>query len=87
MLRDQRVTQQTPVPQCRRSPDFRLWQKTADALQVDGRFIITVKIGTAGGLITPLVGMNVFGIKPVGTNLSLTDILKGVFPFVLSDIV
>lgn len=45
--------------------------------------VITVELG----LITPPVGMNVFVIKSVEPDLSLTDIFKGVFPFVLSDIV
>lgn len=45
--------------------------------------VITVEVG----LITPPVGMNVFVIKAVSPNIPIKDIFKGVFPFVLSDIV
>jgi tripartite ATP-independent transporter DctM subunit len=45
--------------------------------------VITVELG----LITPPVGMNVFVIKSVAPHISIKDIFKGVFPFVLSDIV
>jgi tripartite ATP-independent transporter DctM subunit len=45
--------------------------------------VITVELG----LITPPVGMNVFVIKSVAPHISIGDIFKGVFPFVLSDLV
>ena len=45
--------------------------------------VITVEMG----LITPPVGMNVFVIKSVAPHISIQDIFKGVFPFVLSDLV
>ncbi len=45
--------------------------------------VITVEVG----LITPPVGMNVFVIKSVAPDISIKDIFKGVFPFVLSDLV
>ena len=45
--------------------------------------VITVEMG----LITPPVGMNVFVIKSVAPHISIKDIFKGVFPFVLSDLV
>jgi tripartite ATP-independent transporter DctM subunit len=45
--------------------------------------VITVELG----LITPPIGMNVFVIKSVAPEISIKDIFKGVFPFVLSDIV
>jgi tripartite ATP-independent transporter DctM subunit len=45
--------------------------------------VITVEVG----LITPPVGMNVFVIKSVAPDISIKDIFKGVFPFVVSDIV
>jgi tripartite ATP-independent transporter DctM subunit len=45
--------------------------------------VITVELG----LITPPVGMNVFVIKSVAPHISIQNIFKGVFPFVLSDLV
>jgi tripartite ATP-independent transporter DctM subunit len=45
--------------------------------------VITVELG----LITPPVGMNVFVIKTVAPDVPIADIFKGVFPFVLSDLV
>jgi len=45
--------------------------------------VITVELG----LITPPVGMNVFVIKSVAPEVPIRDIFRGVFPFVLSDIV
>ncbi len=45
--------------------------------------VITVEVG----LITPPVGMNVFVIKSLDKDLNITDIFKGVIPFVLSDVV
>lgn len=45
--------------------------------------VITVELG----LITPPVGMNVFVIKSVSPEIPIKEIFKGVFPFVLSDIV
>lgn len=39
------------------------------------------------GLITPPIGMNVFVIKSVAPEIPITQIYKGVLPFVLSDIV
>lgn len=45
--------------------------------------VITVELG----LITPPVGMNVFVIKSVAPTIPIKEIFKGVFPFVLSDIV
>lgn len=45
--------------------------------------VITVELG----LITPPIGMNVFVIKSVAEDVRITEIFKGVVPFVLSDIV
>ena len=45
--------------------------------------VITVELG----LITPPVGMNVFVIKSVAPDIPIKEIFKGVFPFVLADIV
>lgn len=45
--------------------------------------VITVELG----LITPPIGMNVFVIKSVAPSVKLTDIYKGVFPFVIADFV
>lgn len=45
--------------------------------------VVTVELG----LITPPVGMNVFVIKSVAPEVPISQIYKGVFPFVLSDIV
>lgn len=45
--------------------------------------VITVEVG----LITPPVGMNVFVIKSVAPHIPIKEIFKGVFPFVLSDII
>ena len=43
--------------------------------------MITVELG----LITPPVGMNVFVIKSVAPDVPMGQIFRGVFPFVLSD--
>jgi tripartite ATP-independent transporter DctM subunit len=45
--------------------------------------VITVELG----LITPPIGMNVFVIKSVAPDIPIKEIFKGVFPFVISDIV
>lgn len=45
--------------------------------------VITVELG----LITPPVGMNVFVLKSVAPDIPIKEIFKGVFPFVLSDLV
>ncbi|MFY0677319.1 MAG: TRAP transporter large permease [Neptuniibacter sp.] len=45
--------------------------------------VITVELG----LITPPVGMNVFVIKSVAPDIPIKEIFKGVFPFVISDLV
>ncbi|PLX61573.1 TRAP transporter large permease [Sedimenticola selenatireducens] len=45
--------------------------------------VITVELG----LITPPVGMNVFVINSVAPQIPIGQIFKGVFPFVLSDVV
>ena len=45
--------------------------------------VITVEMG----LITPPVGMNVFVIKSVAPEVPISDIFRGVMPFILSDIV
>nr|WP_067288009.1 TRAP transporter large permease [Marinobacterium profundum] len=45
--------------------------------------VITVELG----LITPPVGMNVFVIKSVAPDVPMGQIFRGVFPFVLSDVV
>ncbi|WP_028880434.1 TRAP transporter large permease [Terasakiella pusilla] len=44
--------------------------------------VITVELG----LITPPVGMNVFVLKSVASDIPISQIFKGVFPFVLSDL-
>jgi TRAP-type C4-dicarboxylate transport system permease large subunit len=38
-------------------------------------------------LITPPVGLNIFVIKSVISDLSVTKIYRGILPFVLADIV
>jgi len=39
-------------------------------------------------MITPPVGMNVFVIKNVASRyVSVTDVFRGVFPFILADLV
>lgn len=48
--------------------------------------IVTV-IAVEMGLITPPVGMNVFVIKSVAPEVPIKEIFRGVFPFVLSDVV
>ena len=45
--------------------------------------VITVEMG----LITPLVGMNVFVIKSVAPDVPISHIFRGVMPFILSDVV
>ena len=45
--------------------------------------VITVEVG----LITPPIGINVFVIKSMLPNISLSTIFKGVLPFVLSDLI
>lgn len=45
--------------------------------------VITVEVG----LITPPIGMNVFVIKSVTEDVRITEIFKGVVPFILSDVV
>lgn len=45
--------------------------------------VITVEMG----LITPPVGMNAFVIKSVAPDIPITQIFRGVMPFVLSDLV
>lgn len=45
--------------------------------------VITVELG----LITPPVGMNVFVIKSVAPHIPIKAIFKGVFPFVVSDVI
>ncbi|MGD9861603.1 MAG: TRAP transporter large permease [Pseudodonghicola sp.] len=44
--------------------------------------VMTVELG----LITPPVGMNVFVISSIASNVGLTTIFRGVLPFVLADI-
>ena len=39
------------------------------------------------GVITPPVGMNVYVMKGVAPDIPLTTIFKGIFPFLLADIV
>ena len=50
-------------------------------------FAIVVVVVTEISLITPPVGMNVFVLKGVLRDVSLSTIFKGVFPFWLADIV
>jgi C4-dicarboxylate transporter, DctM subunit len=45
--------------------------------------VMTVELG----LITPPVGMNVFVINTIAREVNLVTIFKGVFPFVMTDIV
>lgn len=45
--------------------------------------VITVEVG----LITPPIGMNVFVIKSVTEDVRITEIFKGVIPFIISDVV
>ena len=44
--------------------------------------VVTVELG----LITPPVGMNLFMVKTVAPELGLSTIYRGIFPFVLADI-
>ncbi len=39
------------------------------------------------GLITPPVGMNLFVVRASAGELELRDVMKGVLPFVVTDIV
>ena len=39
------------------------------------------------GMITPPFGMNLFIIKNIDPRISLTTVMKGVFPFIIADIV
>ena len=39
------------------------------------------------GLITPPIGLNVFIIRGIASDVETFDIFKGVFPFIISDIV
>ena len=45
--------------------------------------VVTVELG----LISPPVGMNLFMVKSVATELPLRNIMLGVIPFILADIV
>lgn len=44
--------------------------------------VLTVELG----LITPPVGLNVFMIKAMAPHVALSDIFKGVIPFIVSDV-
>ena len=44
--------------------------------------VMTVELG----LITPPVGMNVYVIKSIASRVGLTTIFRGVFPFVIADV-
>jgi len=50
-------------------------------------FGILVLIVVEVGLITPPVGMNLFVIQSMAPDISIKDTYKGVFPFVVSDLV
>ncbi len=50
-------------------------------------FAIVVVVATEISLITPPVGMNVFVLKAVLQDVSLSTIFKGVLPFWIADIV
>ncbi len=50
-------------------------------------FGILVLMSAEIGLITPPVGMNLFVINALATNVSIAETYKGALPFVLSDIV
>ncbi len=45
--------------------------------------VVTVETG----LITPPVGMNLFVVKGAAEDLELRDVMVGVLPFVLADVV
>lgn len=50
-------------------------------------FGVVVVVAAELGLITPPVGINVFVINNIATDVKLTTIFRGVLPFMLSDIV
>ena len=45
--------------------------------------VLTVELG----LITPPMGMNIFVIKAMAPHIKLSDMFKGVTPFIVSDLV
>jgi TRAP-type C4-dicarboxylate transport system permease large subunit len=49
-------------------------------------FGILVLITVEVGLITPPVGMNLFVIQSMAPDISIRDTYRGVWPFVLSDL-
>jgi TRAP-type C4-dicarboxylate transport system permease large subunit len=50
-------------------------------------FGIIVVVATEISLITPPVGLNVFVLKSVLPQVELKTIFKGVFPFVIADLI
>jgi TRAP-type C4-dicarboxylate transport system permease large subunit len=50
-------------------------------------FGIIVVVVVELGLITPPIGMNLFVIQSVARDISMTTIYRGIFPFILVDIV
>jgi TRAP-type C4-dicarboxylate transport system permease large subunit len=48
--------------------------------------VIMVKVSEIG-LITPPVGLNVYVVKAAAPDVPLTTIFKGVFPFLIADII
>jgi TRAP-type C4-dicarboxylate transport system permease large subunit len=50
-------------------------------------FGVLVLIVVEVGLITPPVGMNLFVIQAMAPDVRITDTYRGVWPFVLSDLV
>jgi len=50
-------------------------------------FGILVVVTVEMGLLTPPVGMNLFVVKDAAKDIELSDVVKGVMPFFIADIV
>ncbi|MCB2038681.1 MAG: TRAP transporter large permease subunit, partial [Ottowia sp.] len=50
-------------------------------------FGVLVLIVVEVGLITPPVGMNLFVIQAMAPDIKITDTYRGVWPFVMSDLI
>lgn len=64
-----------------------LFFPVASALGIDPIwFGIVVVVATEIGLITPPVGLNVFVLRAVFPDISITEVFKGILPFFMADI-
>lgn len=50
-------------------------------------FGILIVVTVEMGLLTPPVGMNLFVVKDAAKNIELSDVIKGVIPFFIADII